>query len=94
MLGSEILPVRLGGVYALQRLAENYRQSYHVQVMELFCAFVRNPKDNESYQRMLAQKNADPKTFSFLREDVQAEVGLERPSGTFCTCLQKPRTGN
>ena len=72
MLGSEILSVRLGGVYALQRLAENYRQSYHVQVMELFCAFVRNPKEDESYQRMLAEKNADPKTFSFLREDVQA----------------------
>ena len=72
MLGSDVLSVRLGGIYALERLAAEHPEQYHIQIMELFCAFVRNPKDDESYQRMLAQKNADPKTFSFLREDVQA----------------------
>ena len=42
MLGSPILPVRLGGIYALQRLAEEHPQEYHVQVMRLLCAFARN----------------------------------------------------
>ena len=72
MLGSEILLVRLGGVYSLQRLAENYRDSYHVQVIRLLCAFVRHPKEDEGYETMLAERNADPKTFYLLREDVQA----------------------
>ena len=72
MLGSDVLSVRLGGIYALERLAAEHPEQYHVQVMGLFCAFVRNPKEDESYQRLLAEKNADPKTFSFLREDVQA----------------------
>ena len=72
MLGSGVLSVRLGGIYALQRLAQEHPKEYHVQVLGLLCAFVRHPKEDEGYQRMLAEKNADPKTFSFLREDVQA----------------------
>ena len=43
MLGSEVLSVRLGGVYALQRLARENPKQYHIQVMRLFCAFVRHP---------------------------------------------------
>ena len=43
MLGSDVLSVRLGGIYALQRLAEEHPEQYHVQIMELFCAFVRFP---------------------------------------------------
>ena len=43
MLGSELLPVRLAGISALKRLAANYPEEYHVQVMELFCGFARNP---------------------------------------------------
>ena len=33
MLGSEILTVRLGGIYALQRLAEENPRLYHTQVV-------------------------------------------------------------
>ena len=47
MLGSEVLSVRLGGIYALQRLAEEEPKQYHVQIMRLFCAFVRNPTKDE-----------------------------------------------
>ena len=72
MLGSDVLSVRLGGIYALERLAAEYPEQYHVQVLGLLCAFVRHPKEDEGYQRKLAEKNTDPKTFSFLREDVQA----------------------
>ncbi len=43
MLGSSVLSVRIGGVYALKRLAEDRPQEYHVPVMELFCAFLRDP---------------------------------------------------
>ena len=42
MIGSSVLSVRLGGIYALDDLAEEY-QWYHVQVMRVLCAFVRNP---------------------------------------------------
>ena len=42
MLGSDVLSVRLGGIYALQRLAEEHAADYHVQIMRLFCGFVRN----------------------------------------------------
>ena len=43
MLGDEVLAVRLAGIYALQRLAEEDRQQYHVQVMRSLCAFVQFP---------------------------------------------------
>ena len=60
MLGSSVLAVRIGGVYALQRLAIQHPADYHVQAMELLCAFVRsagqsgatsgisNPEDNDN----------------------------------------------
>ena len=40
MLGNDILSVRLGGIYALERLAAENPDHYHIQVMKLFCAFV------------------------------------------------------
>ena len=43
MLGSELLSVRLGGIHALVRIAEEHRSEYHIQIMELLCAFVRHP---------------------------------------------------
>ena len=47
MLGSDVLSVRLGGIFALRRLAEEHPEQYHIQIIELFCAFARNPtKDN------------------------------------------------
>ena len=43
MIGSEVLAVRLGGIYALQRLVKEHPEQYHVQIMRLLCAFVCNP---------------------------------------------------
>ena len=43
MLGSELLPVRLGGIYVLCHLARNYPVEFHVQVARLLSAFVRHP---------------------------------------------------
>ena len=47
MLGNEVLSVRLGGIYALQRLAEEHPEQYHIQIMDLLCAFVRHPTKSE-----------------------------------------------
>ena len=43
MLGSKVLSVRLGGIYALQRLGEEYPDQYQSLMVELFCAFARHP---------------------------------------------------
>ena len=43
MLGNELLSARMGSIYTLQRLAADYPEEYHIQVMELLCVFVRNP---------------------------------------------------
>ena len=51
MLGSEVLSVRLGGIYALRQLSDEHPEQYHVQVMRLFCAFACHPtgaEDKES----------------------------------------------
>ena len=47
MLGSNALAVRLGGIYALERLAEDDPEHYHVQIMQLVCGFVRKPTEDE-----------------------------------------------
>ena len=43
MLGNELLSTRMGGIYALLGLAEDYPEEFHLQVMKSLCAFVRNP---------------------------------------------------
>ena len=79
MLGSKVLAVRLGGIYALHRLAKAKPEQYHILIMDLFCAFVRHPTKDEDDKIMLGG----------IREDVQAalkaisdrtgsEVGLEK----------------
>ena len=47
MLGSNVLAVRLGGIYALQGLAERHPEEYHVPVMQQLCSFVRHPTEVE-----------------------------------------------
>ena len=53
MMGSNILSVRLGGIYALRRLAEEHPEEYYVNIIRLFCAFVRHPihMDNSQFER-------------------------------------------
>ena len=66
MLGNEVFSVRLGGIYTLQRLAEEHPEQYHVQVMRQLCAFVRHPTEVEG-QRTVAQRFKP-------REDIQAAM--------------------
>lgn len=49
MLGDSILTVRLGGIHALDDLARERPDLYHIRVMLLLCAFVRHlPAADES----------------------------------------------
>ena len=68
MLGNERLSVRLGGIYALQRLAEEHPEEYHIQIMRLFSAFVRNPTKDEEHLLQVSMKTGT----ATIREDVQA----------------------
>ena len=74
MLGNNVLPVRLGGVYALERLAAEHPEQYHVQIMKLLCAFARHPTRDEDYEKKLGERNENPRMLSLPREDVQAAI--------------------
>ena len=63
MLGDDLLSVRLGGIYALQGLADEVPETYHVPIMRLFCAFARTPQLDEEVKNEMS-----------LREDVQAII--------------------
>ncbi len=76
MLGSEVLSVRLGGIYALRNLAEEHPEQYHVQAMRLLCPFVRNPTKDAGVRTEVNDSDEDPKP----REDVQ--VALD----AICAC--------
>lgn len=44
MLGSNTLATRIGGIYALEHLARDHPEEYHIQIMVLLCAFVQQPR--------------------------------------------------
>ena len=69
MLGSPVLAVRVAGIYALQRLAEEHPEQYHIQIMQLFCAFVRNPAGAQNYP---VEQYSFGETAVRLRLDIQA----------------------
>ena len=71
MLGSDVLAVRMGGIYALRRLAEEHPAQYHIQVMDLFCAFARNPTAGP--EDIVSERSGIVPSLS-LREDIQAAV--------------------
>ncbi len=81
MLGSAVLSVRLGGIYALARLAQEHPEEYHVQIMRLFCAFVRNPTpDDKQYIEVASDRTTidkiidsqEPDGLTDLRLDIEA----------------------
>ena len=87
MLGSQVLAVRLGGIYALARLAREHPADYHTQIMSLLCAFARNPppagkedakvrEDVQAVMTTVRERSAAEiekiKLERKLREDIQA----------------------
>lgn len=74
MLSSNVLAVRLGGIYALQNLAEKSPNGYHVQIMRLLCAFVRiPPQDQEVDKPSHIDGEVEP---SAIRDDAQAAISV------------------
>ena len=72
MLGSDVLTVRLGGIYALQRLAEEHPEQYQIQIMQMFCAFVRHPTQRDGTE-------AQQKNFENERDAGEEQTGQEIP---------------
>ena len=72
MLGDEQLSVRLGGIYALENLAKEHREEYHINIMRLFCAFVRHPTRDTAHVKALRLKIGE----EVVREDIQAIVDM------------------
>ena len=85
MLGSDFLSVRLGGIYSLRKLAEDYPKQYHVEAMNIFCAFVRHPPEDKT----IAHSEKNP-IFN-LRPDVEAVVEAIRKRSKACIALEKKR---
>ncbi len=73
-LGSATLAKRLGGIYELQRLADEYPQQYHVPVMRQFCAALRNPIGDASDKNGPALDGDPPHIAPPAREDNQALI--------------------
>ncbi len=84
MLGSEVLSTRLGGIYALEGLAEEHPSQYHIQIMKLFGSFVRNPATGNSGQ----DENGDDEATE-LREDVQAVMDAVGRRGEAGLAIEK-----
>lgn len=70
MLGSDVLSVRLAGIYALQRLAAEHPEQYHLQIMRLFCAFVRLPTEDQTLESR--RTPVQPSSPFGLRQDVES----------------------
>ena len=69
MLGSPIMTVRLGGIFQLQRLANEQAERYHIPVSQSLCAFVREPPvplGNPSNREVMA--------FSHVPADIRAAL--------------------
>ena len=83
-LGSGQLPVRLGGIYALWRLAQDSPERDVVPVIDILCAFVRDPPPAEPPQTGpstttadAAQPGREPSDAAAkLRPDVQTVLNL------------------
>lgn len=76
MLGSGILAVRLGGIYTLQRLAEDHADLYHIQIMQLFCAFAKNPTDPITANIWEELRGSGSTEWPRLRADLQAIISF------------------
>ena len=87
MLGSEVLAVRLGGIYALQRLAAEHPEHYHIQIMQLLCSYVRNPTGDE--QGPVSGYDEDGEPIRKLREDVQAAMYAIGKRTDACIAIEK-----
>ena len=84
MLGNAALSVRLGGIYALQRLAEEQPDKYHLLVMNLLCAFARVPTSDGGNKVRFQIQDGQEEENTPVRPDVQEAmqaIGLRSALG-------------
>ena len=78
MLASDSLSARLGGIYSLRNLAESQPEQYHIQIMRVFCAFVRHPPPYDSGEAERdsgrAEAEANPRKHVHGRPRARADV--------------------
>ena len=80
MLGSKVLAVRLGGIYALARLAREHPGDYHTQIMSLLCAFVRHPAGDPIESTLLIKDlTPDAKFTSGFDGEAGEDAAVNRP---------------
>ena len=79
MLGSEGLSVRLGGIYTLARLAREHPGDYHMQIMSLLCAFVRNPAGKPVEAPLPINGLTAQAEFNSGQDEADDEDGVDRP---------------
>ena len=79
MLGNKVLAVRLGGIYALARLAREHPEDYHVQIMRLLCAFVRNPSGKPVEAPLSTDGLIPAAEFASGQDKADDEDGVGRP---------------
>ena len=72
MLDSDVLTVRQDAVDALQSLAADYAEHYHVRIMRRLCAFVRNLTGNRDGEVKRSAAESPSPTASPVRDDVLA----------------------
>ena len=73
MLGSDVLIVRIGGIYALANLARERPRQYHIQAIESLCGFVRHPTPSGT-DPVVKLDEDDPTVRPIIRGDVQAAL--------------------
>ena len=83
MLGSAVLAVRLGGIYALMQLATEHPAAFLPQIVGLYCAFVRHPPESEESEAAGGKRVSEAGSRT-SREDVRAVMNaiggfLSRP---------------
>ena len=81
MLGSTELFVRLGGIYALRTLMKEYPQELHVPVVELLCAFLRNPVDADTITKNFRVRQDIQTALFVIVHRKETEVALEHTQG-------------
>ena len=81
MLGSTELFVRLGGIYALRTLMKEYPQELHIPVVELLCAFLRNPVDADTITKNSRVRQDIQTALSVIVRRNETEVALEHARG-------------
>ena len=79
MLGSDLSAVRIGGIYALARLAGEHPGDYHLQIMSLLCAFLHHHPAVEKENQNPAQ-NPEAEFREDCREIIQVIVARSAAS--------------